>query len=325
MSYKLSEVRKTIPDTLRLQNIPLAWEILALDILVYICGFILACSPFPLNILGTILTGMVISSLFIWSHDAAHGALMPKTKVGFWGKLAMFPSGQIYDLWVLGHNRIHHGFTGLVEMDWIWKPLSPQEYQQLSKFQKWNYRMERHPLMTFWTYTRRVWFPGMVLFHGLDKDVRKQKLELVLFFTIASLIAYLMGGFTAILMAVILPFLLFQGTIGMVVYLNHTHPQTRFHKTRESWDMGTAQLHDSVTWRCRPWAEFWLHNILIHTPHHVDTRIPFYHLEFALEYLKQTYPETVIEERFSWHKISQYFKTCQLFDYEKQQWETFPD
>ncbi|WP_414039307.1 fatty acid desaturase [Acidithiobacillus sp. M4-SHS-6] len=320
---KLVDIRQKIPETLRKPDSRKTWSILILDVSLYIFGFILACQDYPWNIPGTILTGMVISSLFIWAHDAAHGALMPTRKARLWGKLAMFPSGQIYALWTLGHNRIHHGFTSYTPMDWIWRPWSPEEYRNASRLQRFQYRMERSPWFTAWTYVRRIWFPGMVLFKGLHTDVRRDKLETLAFFVGLSTIAFLMNGFTGIFWAVLVPFLIFQGTIGMVVYLNHTDPETTFQVKKENWNMARAQLHDSVTWRCRPWAEYWLHNILIHTPHHVDTRIPFYYLKPAFATLKASYPNQILERRFTWRRVLSTFKQCQLFDYGKQQWVTF--
>lgn len=325
MSEKLSVIRESIPDRLRERKPWKTWHPLARDALLYCVGFALACLGFPWNVPGGILTGMAVAALFIWAHDAAHGALMPASPARLWGTLAMLPSGHMYALWIPGHNRVHHGFTSLVDMDWIWRPWSPAEYAAASSMRRLEYRLERFPLMTFWTYTRRVWWPGMVVFRGLSREIRRDKAFVALFFLGAGGLAYALGGFAAVWWAVLFPFLFFQGTIGLVVYLNHTDRYTEFFDSRATWNHAWAQLHHSVTWRCRPWAESWLHNILVHTPHHVDTRIPFYHLPEAFTALKGAYPDAVLERRFTWSVAWGVFLDCQLYDYTHKRWVRFSE
>ncbi len=323
MHEKLSAIRETIPDPLRRRDARKTWVPLVRDAALYGVGFLVACLGLPFSPVGGILAGMAIAALFIWAHDAAHGALMAPPRARFWGTLAMLPSGHVYALWIPGHNRVHHGFTSLVEMDWIWRPWSPAEYASASRPRRWEYRLERFPLMTFWTYTRRVWWPGMVVFRGFSRDTLLDKALVALFFLGAGGLAYALGGFAAVWWAVVFPFLFFQGTIGLVVYLNHTDRDTEFFDSRAHWNHAWAQLHHSVTWRCRPWAESWLHNILVHTPHHVDTRIPFYHLPKAFAALKGAYPDAVLERRFTWRAAWQTFRECQLYDYECRRWVRF--
>jgi acyl-lipid omega-6 desaturase (Delta-12 desaturase) len=64
----------------------------------------------------------------------------------------------------------------------------------------------------------------------------------------------------------------------------------------------------------------WFHNIFIHVPHHVDTRIPFDKLPRAASAIAAAYPHTVRSSRLS---ISQYVRTtqaCKLYDFEAGRW-----
>ena len=58
------------------------------------------------------MLGVVVSALFVLGHDAAHDALLPKSR---WNRTValvfMLPSLHVRDGWVFGHNRVHHGFT----------------------------------------------------------------------------------------------------------------------------------------------------------------------------------------------------------------------
>jgi len=72
-------------------------------------------------------------------------------------------------------------------------------------------------------------------------------------------------------------------------------------------------------------AEMFLHNILIHTPHHVDIRIPFYNLKKAYKDLKENYAEYILEYRFSWLRVARIFKRCKLYDFENKRWLTYSE
>ncbi len=68
------------------------------------------------------------ASVFVWAHHAAGGALFDLTRrAEVLGTAAMLPSMQMYGLWSYGHNRVHHGFTSLSTVDWIWRSWTPGE------------------------------------------------------------------------------------------------------------------------------------------------------------------------------------------------------
>ena len=63
-----------------------------------------------------------------------------------------------------------------------------------------------------------------------------------------------------------------------------------------------------------------LHNIMIHLPHHVDTRIPFYNLEKAAEHIHDHYPGIVRDVPI---RVRDYLRTtrvCKLYDFESELW-----
>jgi omega-6 fatty acid desaturase (delta-12 desaturase) len=66
-----------------------------------------------------------------------------------------------------------------------------------------------------------------------------------------------------------------------------------------------------------------IHNILIHTPHHVDPRIPYYHLREAYADLAAHYGQYIHEMRFSLRGVWRIFRECQLYDYENRRWLRF--
>ena len=58
------------------------------------------------------LSGIVVASLFVIGHDAAHKALFDSRRLNaVVARVAMLPSLHATELWIFGHNRVHHGHT----------------------------------------------------------------------------------------------------------------------------------------------------------------------------------------------------------------------
>jgi len=75
--------------------------------------------------------------------------------------------------------------------------------------------------------------------------------------------------------------------------------------------------------RSNPVVETLLHNILIHPPHHIDTRLPFYRLKQAYGELTPVFGRYICEYRLGWSTVRQIFATCQLYDYDTHTWHRF--
>jgi omega-6 fatty acid desaturase (delta-12 desaturase) len=76
----------------------------------------------------------------------------------------------------------------------------------------------------------------------------------------------------------VVPCLLFVEIIGWTVYLHHVAPDTRWW-TRREWTQFNGQMESTTIIRVpRVVNRLWFHDIFVHVPHHVDTRIPFHEL-----------------------------------------------
>ena len=152
------------------------------------------------------------------------------------------------------------------------------------------------------------------------------KLMVLAYFIGMSALAYCFaGGLLGILCAVILPFVVFTYFISLIVYLHHTHPEIPFFDLKQDWCHSIGLVYCSTIIRTSRLTEMFLHNIMIHTPHHVDIRIPFYNLKKAYADLKETYGDYILEYRFSWRRVARIFKKCKLYDFESKQWLTFAE
>jgi omega-6 fatty acid desaturase (delta-12 desaturase) len=131
------------------------------------------------------------------------------------------------------------------------------------------------------------------------------------------------GGIVGVIAAVVVPFIVFNYFIALFVYLHHTHPDVPFFDHRPEWSNTIGQVYCAVTWRCSRVSELLIHNIMIHVPHHVDPRIPFYRLKRAYRELQKDYGQYMHEYRFRFSTVRMIFARCKLYDYETKTWYSF--
>lgn len=333
-SVPLGAVRAVFSPAVHRRSRARALGGLLVDLVLYgagLAGVFMVDTPVARLLFG-LFTGLGVACLFIWAHDAAHGSLFRSDR---WSELlgtaAMLPSLQMYRLWVLGHNRVHHGFTSLSPVDWIWRPLTPEEYLHRSWWGRVVYRLERHPAGCGLHYLLRVWWPGMVRFRPAGParrlgTYRTSKLATLAWVIVLSALAYRhAGGVSGVVAALVLPFVVFNYVIALVVYLHHTHPQVPFFLDRRAWRPTIGQLACTTVVRSNRLVETLTHNILIHTPHHVDSRIPYYRLKGAYADLCPVYGGFVQEYRLRWRTVRTIFRTCQLYEYDTRTWRRFRD
>jgi|TARA_R110002126_G_scaffold177321_2_gene326237 omega-6 fatty acid desaturase (delta-12 desaturase) len=331
---KSAVARKVIPEACFKRSLGKAMLWYAIDLSIFLFGMALVFfNPYVgLKLVGGLISGTATAMLFVWAHDAAHGTLFKSSKVAeVLGTLVMLPSLNIYRMWSYGHNKVHHGFTSLSPIDWIWRPLTPAEYRALSLFQRILYRVERSAFTCAFHYLRRIWWSQMLKFNpGKDAKQRRYyrngKLMVLAYTILASAAAYIFaGGLVGILMAVVVPFIVFNYFISMIVYLHHTHPNIPFFDLKQEWSHSIGALYCSTIIHCSKLSKALLHNIMVHIPHHLDTRIPFYHLPEAYEALKEKYGTYFHEYQFKWSYVGNIFKKCKLYDFEKKVWMTFEE
>lgn len=328
---KLSVVRSKINASRYQRNFKKTFIWLIFDVCLYCLGIyiILSSQSIALKLLGGLLSGWATSVLFVWGHDAAHGALFKNKIIAeILGTIAMLPSFNMYRLWCYGHNRIHHGFTSMTEVDWIWKPLSPQQYKEQSKFQQLIYRVERSLFSCALHYFIKVWWQKMIRFKLPEFNLQFFLIKITTLTIAISSISWvyiISGSVFSAFCAIIMPFIIFNYVIALFVYLHHTHPNIPYFKNREQWNFAVGGIRCSTVIRMSKIGEILTHNIMIHVPHHVDFRVPFYNLKGAYSDLKNEYGQHITEYKFSWKKIFSIFNQCKLFDYETKTWYKFSE
>ena len=88
-------------------------------------------------------------------------------------------------------------------------------------------------------------------------------------------------------LAVIVPFLLWNGIMGFVVYLHHTSPKIAWFRNRQEWQRHRAYLTSTACVRFPFGIDRLMHSIMEHNAHHLNPRIPMFKLRAAQRVLQR--------------------------------------
>jgi len=338
MTPKPKEVRSTLP--------PAAFEkSTAKAILIFAPAYALYCASFaaiplirPLWAQLGLATAnsLFIAILFIVGHDACHGSFTAHRWLNAsLGRIALLPSLHPFTSWELGHNRLHHCFTNLRGKDYVWTPLSLEEFRALPPFRRLLEQFYRSPFGVGVYYFVEIWWRHMA-FPRRD-DAAKMPRALSAFDRISVfLILLLQGGLlialsahaatsttTALLVGILLPQALWNWIMGFVVFQHHTHPRVTWYDDPAEWSFFAGQVQGTVH-VIFPWPiGALLHNIMEHTAHHIDPKIPLYNLPSSQRAVRDVYFEDVIQSRFTPSNLLRIMATCQLYDYRTRRWLAF--
>jgi omega-6 fatty acid desaturase (delta-12 desaturase) len=287
------------------------------------------------KLLLAIFSGFMIGRIFILGHDACHQSFTPYRSLNkILGRLAFLPSLTPYSLWEVGHNVVHHGQTNLKGFDFVWAPLSLEEYQSLSKGKKILERIYRSGFGPFVYYIVEIWWNKM--FFPSKKTMPATRPAflwdnvLVSSFAVLWIAALTFGAISTnqsilltVLMGFVIPFIFWNGMIGFVVYVHHTHPSVSWYSDKSEWLRAqpfvstTVHLVFPFKWGAA------MHHIMEHTAHHVDMGVPLYKLKQAQAKLEEMLPGRIIIQKFSWAYYFDTAKLCKLYDTQRKCWLDF--
>ena len=330
----LNDVRAVIPEACyRRSRARAAWTLLQAAVL-YLApavGLALTDRWWALVVLWP-LAGLGVAGLFVLGHDASHGALLDSRRANrVIAQVCMAPSVHVEAAWDLGHNRIHHGYTTRQGFDFVWHPLTVDEYRALGRLARVRHRLEWSCVGSGAYFMREVWWRKMWRFNapGARHDaIVRDKITLgsaLVVVTAGSVVlGALTGGWVDALWLptklLIVPFLLFVQIIGWTVYVHHVAPDIRWW-TRRDWTQYKGQMESTTVVRTPSVVNrLWFHNIFIHVPHHVDVRIPFHQLPKAAKAIADAYPNTVRSSRLSIRDYLRATGACKLYDFEAGHW-----
>jgi omega-6 fatty acid desaturase (delta-12 desaturase) len=284
-----------------------------------------------------VVMALVVSGLFVVGHDAAHGALFKSKRMNSTvAHLAFLPSLHVYEGWILGHNRVHHPYTVRQGYDFVWHPATPEQFAALSWWRQAVHRAEWSWVGAGPYYIHQVWWKKMMTGPNPARWVKAIRRDR---WIVTAFIAGILALFTSIGVAsgdsaagilwldvrtVVLPFLGFACFIGTMVHVHHIAPEIRWWKKAE-WNKFKAQMQGTTVLRAPKGFNFFFHWIMVHVPHHVDMRVPMYHLEEAADAIEAAFPGSVIDKPLRFRDFVANSRACKLYDFDVGRWLTYAE
>lgn len=223
--------------------------------------------------------------IFIIQHDCGHRSfLKSQTANKIIGWICSVFTFIPFRYWARVHD-FHHGHSGQLEFRDIGdiQTMTVKEYETASPGKRLGYRIFRMPLVTFviGPVIYLVWnnrFP-LVRFKGWEKTYIAQQFNNLLIAVAYIGTAWLVGWKAFLLVQA--PILVFFSIIAVwFFFVQHQHEET-YKQWRDQWEYLLAAVKGSTYYKL-PRAFQWLTgNIGFHHIHHLNSKIPNYHLEQA--------------------------------------------
>ncbi|WP_409300376.1 fatty acid desaturase [Peribacillus sp. SCS-155] len=238
---------------------------------------------YVLALVISIVNAGFLVRMFIIFHDCCHHSFFKNRQANKWvgtlmGVLTLFP----YHQWQHSHS-IHHATSGNLDKRGtgdIWV-LTIDEYVQASPWLRFKYRLYRNPFVMF------VLGPIYVFLiqQRFNKKGAKKKERIntyitnLAIFSIIALLCWTIGWREFI--AVQIPIFMVSGSIGIwLFYVQHQFEDTYF-EHNEEWEYVKAAVEGSSFYKLPKILQWITGNIGFHHVHHLNPRVPNYHLEAA--------------------------------------------
>ena len=288
-----------------------------------------------LKLLGSLLATVGIVRLFLIGHDACHGSFFGASALNqVIGRLAFLPSMTAFSLWDVGHNVAHHGFNNLKGRDQVWAPMSKAEYDAASGLCRLRERFYRSGLGYGAYYFYELWWKK--LYFATKRQIGATRarygwdsaLVTVGAIVWAAVIVWAarrteQNVWLLLVLGLALPFALWNGVMGFVVYVHHTHPSIAWFQKRQEWQRFRAYLTATANVRLPFGIDRVLHNIMEHNAHHLNPRIPMFALRRAQALLKEKFAGDFQVYRMGWKEFRACVRSCKLYDFANHCWTDF--
>jgi omega-6 fatty acid desaturase (delta-12 desaturase) len=317
---------------------PLILPLLALacDLGLFVAGSAVAllAGSVATKLLGTLVVTAAIVRLFLIGHDACHGSFFRSARLNaLCGRIAFLPSMTAYSLWEVGHNTAHHGFNNLKGRDQVWAPFSKAEFDALPSHRRSLERLYRGGLGWGAYYLIEMWWKKLIFASRREIGSIRRKYTLdsllvlagaLLWIWVVAQVARTTGQSFVLLaaLAVVVPFLLWNGIMGFVVYLHHTSPGIAWFQNRHEWQRHRAYLTSTARVTLPLRLDRLMHGIMEHNAHHVNPRVPMFALRQAQQLLRERFPG-LCDYRLDWRAYLQVVSSCKLYDYVNHAWLDF--
>ena len=335
-TYNIKQLRSAVSKYTE-RSTYLGVVIFLTDSVIYVCAIagVIFLETFALKVICSVIAGFKISTLSVIAHDAAHASLTNNKMLNkVIGRLAFLPSYHNYSLWLIAHNKSHHQSTNIQGKN-SWSPLSKEEYDHLPGWRKHVEQFYRSPFGISFYYLVERWWKDK--FFPYKRLVTKNKSSYWLdFLFVASYMAAFLcmliqigtslthtSPIELIVLAFFVPLVISSFMFGFTVYQHHTHENIPWFKLKEEKNKAVGVEEVTMCVKFPRWYNILGHNIMEHTAHHIDSRIPFYNLAKAQAVLDRMFGDERISINFSFKEFLSSMRKCKLYDYNNHLWLGF--
>ena len=244
---------------------------------------VLLVEPWPMKILAGFIAGLIQSRLFIFYHDALHGAIFRKRRVAQFLMSAFgWYSLSVRSVWQETHD-FHHQHNTKLSTSSIgsYVTVSTDQARKMSRWQRFQYRAIRNGItMVLGGITVFLFGLSWTAFKRNPRKHWQAPLAALTF--IAIVVAAVMTlGWANGLCLVVVPSATMMMVGAYLFYAQHNFPEVKLQR-REEWNFADAAMHGSSFFKMSPMMHWFTGNIGYHHVHHLNHRIPFYNLPKAM-------------------------------------------
>ena len=270
----------------------------------------------PLRLLFSVLSALLMVRAFITYHDYMHNAILPRSRLAWllfrvYAALALTPPRS----WKDSHNY-HHGHVGKIAAASVgaFPVMTTGMWKETSWASRLAYRVERHPLTVMAGYLT-VFFFSITLLPLLRNPSRHWDSLLVLLGH-GALIALLwvFGGFAMAFFVVLLPMTIASMIGSYLFFAQHSYEDMHILPEKD-WTYHKAAMESSSYMKLSRPMRWFTGNIGYHHIHHLNVRIPFYRLPEAMDAIPEL--QSPATTTLSLRDIRACFRCC-LWDPELQ-------
>lgn len=280
--------KATLPFSV--ESVKTSWWVVGSTFLLLLASlFGAALAPvWPLRLLFSILSALLMLRAFITYHDYLHSAILSRSRMAWWlfrlfAVLALTPPGT----WKRTHNY-HHGHVGKIDAasTGAFTMMTTDMWRDASLAERIAYRVERHPLTILAGYFT-IFFLSLTLLPFLRNPARNWDSLLVLLGHTGLIAAlWIFGGFYTAFFVVLLPTTVASMIGSYLFFAQHSFENMQILST-ETWTSRRAAIESSSYMKLNRIMRWFTGNIGYHHIHHLNVRIPFYRLPEAMDAIEE--------------------------------------
>lgn len=322
----LNTIVQTLPKEVFELDHGKAWRAVLTSIVsMSACLYLISISPWYLLPFAWALAGTAFTGFFVVGHDAGHRSFHKNNLVeDIVGTLMFAPLIYPFEPWRIKHNH-HHAHTNKLEEDTAWVPVEEEKMAKWSPAAAAAFKFFLGTPIKLWASVGHwaIWH------FDLSKYTEKQRPRVLVslaavfgFMAIAFPTIVHFAGWFGLVKYWLMPWLGYHFWMSTFTVIHHTAPHIPFRPAAQ-WNAAKAQLSGTVHCDFPSWVEFLTHDISVHVPHHVSSKIPWYNLRKAHASLQQNWGDYMCECTFNLRMLRNIFTELHVYDKETHGYKAF--